>query len=559
MKRPGALPAVPGLLFLLLFFLIPVLLILGNAFLDNDGRFSLVPLLATVTGGNTLRILRFTLLQAFLSSLIALAMGLPGAWFIARTDFPGKRVVRSLSVVPFVLPPILVVLGFVTVFGNNGMINRLLMAMFSLEEPPLRILYSLKGILLAHGFYNFPVVLRIVSAFWEAIPTRQEHAARLMGAKGFYRFRTIIFPQLLPSILSSMLLVFLFCFSSFAIILVLGGGPKTTTIEVEIYRLARIAMDMRGAGRVALLASAVSILPLLLHTGGGARFTGIGSGDNDRRITQEGGLSRKVLGTVYAVVMLVLVVTPLLGVIINGFLEPAGPLGKLQGSLRWYRQIFFPGGSSHDIFTTISARAAAGTMLLASLTLLITIPAATLFALGTVRSSKRTAKFLDLAATLPMTISTVVLGAGYLLTSVRFPVLTGSPLFIAGAHSVIAFPFVYRSVLTVLKKIDGSYRQAAISLGAKPGRAFLDIEMPMLEPALFSAAAFAFALSVGEMNATLTLSGGTFSTLPITIYRLIGSYQFHGASALGTILIVLCGAAFILLDHSTKDSGGKRR
>lgn len=549
MKQGAALPLLPGLLFLLLFFLVPVLLIMGNAFLDDSGRVSLAPLLETLAEGSLLRVLRFTLLQAFLSSVVALAMGLPGAYFIARTDFPGKRAVRSLSVVPFVLPPILVVLGFVTVFGNNGMVNRALMALFSLEEPPLRILYSLKGILLAHGFYNFPVVLRIVSAYWEAIPAKQEHAARLMGAGGFYSFRTIIVPQLLPAILSSMLLVFLFCFSSFAIILVLGGGPRTTTIEVEIYRLARIALDMRGAGRAALIAGAVSLFPLLLHSGAKNRFTGLGAGEGDRRVEVRSSAAGKLFATLYAAVMIVLVIIPLLGVVVNGFLEPAGPLGELRGSLRWFRQLFTAAGGS-------PGRAAAGTLLLSALTLLFTLPAATLFALGTVRSGGKRARFLDFAATLPMTVSTVVLGAGYLLLSVRFPGFSSSPFIIAGAHSVIAFPFVYRSVFTVLGKIDGSYRSAAISLGAPPRRAFLDIELPMLEPALFSAAAFAFALSVGEMNATLTLSGGSFPTLPVAIYRLIGAYQFHAAAALGTVLIVLCGTSFIFLDRSTRTGNG---
>jgi len=545
-----ALAALPGLIFLFLFFFIPLLTILSGAFINEAGEISLLPLLASVRDENLLRILGFTFLQAFLSSLIALAMGLPGAYFIARCDFPGKKILRSLSVVPFVIPPILVVLGFVTIFGNNGIINRFLMQLTGSGTPPLKILYSLKGILLAHGFYNFPVVLRIVASHWEAIPEKQEQAAQLLGAKRSAVFRTITLPQLMPAVVSSMLLVFLFCFSSFAVVMVLGGGPKTTTIEVEIFRLARINLDLQAAGRVALIAACLTLLPLLLNFGTESRFTGIGASDRDHRIVRGRNPKVRLLGAVYGLAMVILVIGPLLGVVASGFLEVEGPLAAPRFSLRWFAGIFAVSGP--DTFSITAARSIAGSLLLSGLTLLITIPTATLFALATVRSGGKRAKLFELTASLPMSISTVILGSGYLAISVAYPMLTSVPLFIAGAHSVIAFPFVYRSIVTALAKIDGSYRRAAISLGARPAKAFADIELPMLESSLFSAAAFAFALSVGEMNATLTLSGGSFPTLPITIYRLIGSYQFHRASALGTVLIVLCAVAFLLLDRSTR-------
>lgn len=173
-----------------------------------------------------------------------------------------------------------------TIFGNNGIINRFLMQLTGSGTPPLKILYSLKGILLAHGFYNFPVVLRIVASHWEAIPEKQEQAAQLLGAKRSAVFRTITLPQLMPAVVSSMLLVFLFCFSSFAVVMVLGGGPKTTTIEVEIFRLARINLDLRAAGRVALIAAGLTILPLLLNFGTESRFTGMGASDRDHRIVR---------------------------------------------------------------------------------------------------------------------------------------------------------------------------------------------------------------------------------------------------------------------------------
>jgi thiamine transport system permease protein len=188
-------------------------------------------------------ILVFTLTQAALSTAAAVVLGLPGAYMLSRFDFAGKRLLAALSAIPFMLPPILVVLGFILFFGTNGLANTALMRIFGLKNPPLSVLYSLKGIVLAHAFYNFPVVARIVSAAWERVPGEYAEAARTLGASPAAVFRDVTLPALLPSLLSSACLVFLFCMLSFPVVLVLGGGPKVATIEVEIYRSARITLD----------------------------------------------------------------------------------------------------------------------------------------------------------------------------------------------------------------------------------------------------------------------------------------------------------------------------
>lgn len=530
------LPGIPALIFLLAAFFLPLVMIFSAAFLDSGGGFSLRPFAELLSSRGLARLLGFTIYQALLSTLAALAMGLPGAWFLARTQFPGRKLVRSLSIIPFVLPPILVVLGFVSAFGNNGILNRLLMALTGSSEPPLRVLYSLKGIILAHGFYNFPVVLRIVSSVLSSLPRAEEDAALLLGARRSERFFSIIFPRILPAVLSSMVLVFLFCFSSFAVIMVLGGGPKHSTIEVEIYRLARISLDIPAAGRLALIASLIGALPLLAVRRAKSAYFVLGRESKELR---KSGRGVRLVGLLYAAIMLLFVIFPLAGIIINGFLAPSGPLAEAEFSLRWFTSLL------HD---RSALEAAAGSLMLGGMTVLISLPLAGGLALATVRSGPRRAALFELLAGLPMTVSSVIIGAAYLSLSTLLPSLGSRPLFIAAAHSVIAFPFVFRTMLTVVGKSESGCRKAAISLGARPARAFVDVELPMMEHALFSAAAFAFALSVGEMNASLTLSGGNFTNLPIAIYRLIGSYQFYKASALGTLLMLLCALAFLYID-----------
>ncbi|MGC9313870.1 MAG: ABC transporter permease, partial [Sediminispirochaetaceae bacterium] len=205
---------------LLILFYIPIGGVLVRGFFP-ESRFDTGLFFDTITSAYSLRIIGFTFFQAILSTLFSLMLGIPGAFLLSVYSFPGKRLVRALSGVPFVLPPILVVLGFVIFFGNSGLLNTLLMRILDLSQPPLRILYSLKAIILAHGFYNFPIALRLVSSLWQQLPPSQEWAAQTLGARKMRLFLTITLPQLMPAILAASALIFMFCFTSFAVILVL--------------------------------------------------------------------------------------------------------------------------------------------------------------------------------------------------------------------------------------------------------------------------------------------------------------------------------------------------
>ncbi|MDA3939726.1 MAG: ABC transporter permease subunit, partial [Spirochaetia bacterium] len=211
---------------------------LKSAIYTNEGGLTLKNITQIISSEYHRRIISFTLFQALLSTLFTIILGLPGAWLLATKDFPGKKLLKAVSAVPFVLPSILVVLGFVIFFGNNGFLNKTLMSLTGQSEPVFKILYSLKAIILAHTFYNFPIVLRLVSTLWEKLDPSIANAAMSLGAGKIRLFFTITLPQILPAILASAALVFVFCFTSFAVILVLGGGPAYTTIEVEIYRQA---------------------------------------------------------------------------------------------------------------------------------------------------------------------------------------------------------------------------------------------------------------------------------------------------------------------------------
>lgn len=192
-------------------------------------------------------------------------VGLPAAWLFARFDFPGRKALRAISLLPFILPTVVVAAAFNTLIGPQGWINQTLMALFNLSAPPLRLLNSLPAILLAHVFYNTSIIIRIVSSSWSRLNPRLEQASRMLGATSWQTFTRVTLPLLLPSLLSASLLVFLFDFTSFGVVLMLGG-PQFSTIEVEIYNQAMNRFNLPVAGLLSVIQLGITLLVTLLQS-----------------------------------------------------------------------------------------------------------------------------------------------------------------------------------------------------------------------------------------------------------------------------------------------------
>ncbi|UCF99487.1 MAG: iron ABC transporter permease [Spirochaetaceae bacterium] len=541
--------AVP-VFFLLLFFYYPLGSVLVGGLSDRQGRFSLGILLTLLADPYYLKIIGFTVWQAILSTLLSVLMGLPGAYLLARYDFRGKRLIQALTTVPFVLPSIIVVLGFVRFFGNNGILNRFLMALFGLEEPPLRILYSLQAILLAHAFYNFPIVVRVVSSLWQRIHPSTEEAARSLGAHGLRLFWRVTLPQILPAVLSAAALVFIFCLLSFAIVLVLGGGPRYTTLEVEVYRLAKVSLDLKTGSALALIGALISLLFLYVYIKLQQRssFAEQISEDYERpRLASTLGSARGAFHVVYLLLMAVVILAPMATVVAYSFQVRTG-WGQQAISLGWYRRIFSGGGPY--------LRAVANSLFFAVATMLLSLPLGTLLAYLGARGRFAGSRLLEAITMLPIGISSIILGLGYLKAYQQLPwKMVGSWYAIVFAHTVIAYPFVIRVASATFRKMKSSLSEAARSLGAGPWRLFWHLELPLARSALITGAAFAFGISVGEINASLMLYNEKLITIPVMIYRLIGSYNFIGACAMGSVLMLFCFLAFLIIDRAGGEVG----
>lgn len=538
------------LFFLGVFFYYPLLSILKEGLTDTDGRLTLIKVANIITDLYYLKIILFTIEQALISTAASVLLGLPGAYLISNYEFRGKSIIRAVTTVPFVLPSIIVVLGFVIFFGNNGLLNRSLMSILNLEEPPLRILYSMKAIILAHTFYNFPIAIRLISAVWSRVNPNIEKAARSLGARGLRLFSWVILPQILPGVLAGAALIFIFCFTSFAIILVLGGGPQFSTIEVEIYRLAKVSIDLKGASALAVWEAILTLIFMFIYT----------------RLQQRASFAEKVqlrferpplshlvrtpygpLVIIYIILTFAIIIAPMLAAIHYSFLRRASHAARLSYTFRWYGMLIT--GVQDSAIAVSYLSVIKNSLFFGLMTILFSLPIGTLIAYLTTRKERIVGSLLESAVMLPLGISSIILGLGYIRAYQNLPWdPTGKWYAIAFAHTVIAYPFVIRSTTAVFRKINPRLINAAMSLGANRWRTFLRIEFPMIKSGIIAGATFAFAISIGEINATLMLYNPNYTTIPIAIYRLISAYNFFAACALGTVLIVICFLVFLLID-----------
>ncbi len=252
------------LTFLALFYFLPLGSILRLSFARSAGSWA-QPLVEVFTSPAIRHVLGFTFGQAALSTLLTLLFGMPGAYLLARYQFRGKSLVQALAGIPFVMPTLVVAAAFDALLGPSGWINRGLMALFNLSQPPVSFTYSLGAILVAHVFYNTTIVLRTVGDFWSHLDPRLEQAARVLGASRWQVMRRVTLPLLAPAIASAALLVFIFDFTSFGVILVLGGS-KFATLEVEIYNQTTNMLKLPLAAALSLLQLVCTLALTVIYT-----------------------------------------------------------------------------------------------------------------------------------------------------------------------------------------------------------------------------------------------------------------------------------------------------
>lgn len=522
-----ALVAVVPAMFLTYFFVYPLVTILLTGLVE-DGRFVASAFTKVVTDPAVRRVAWFTLWQATLSTVLTLAVGMPAAYVFARYRFPGRAFLRSLTLVPFVLPTIVVGVAFLALTGPGSPVG-------------VDLRGTIWAILLAHVFYNIAVVIRGVGAFWEQIDPRLEDAARSLGASRWRAFREVTLPILRPAILSSASLVFLFTFTSFGVILVLGD-IRHSTLEVEIWRQATafFRLDLAAALAVLQLLGVTTIL--VIYSRVRRRMT------TELQLRPVGQVARppKTVGeravVAATLVGLGLIVVVPIAVLVLRSLATADGFG-----FDHYAHLLDPPRASAIFVSPVEAIGNSLSFALPAVGIaaIIGLMAATVV----VWSRGRAARFFDTAVMLPLGTSAVTIGFGFLVALDEPIDLRASLVLIPVAHALVAIPFVVRSTIPVMESVQQRLREAASVLGASPIRAWREVDLPLVTRALLVGAVFAFAISLGEFGATSFIVRPNTTTIPIAIFRLLGRPGTFGeAMAMAVVLMTVTALAALAIE-----------
>ena len=482
--------------FLAVFFLYPV----GSILVRGIGVGGLERL-AGLPGRASFRgVVWFTLWQAVASTALAVLVAWPGAHLLARRRFRGRAVLRAAATVPFVLPTVVVGGAFLALFERIG-----------LSDGPLRLTRTVGASLAAHVFFNVAIVLRTVGTFWEGLDSRPEEQARVLGATPWQAFRWVTLPRLWPAVAAAASIVFLFCFTSFGVILILGG-PTRATLETEVWRHAVFRGDLASA-------TALAVVQLVAVTA----MVVVANGMQRRR-----GLPIAVL------------------------VERSLASGR-GADAAWSMRNYVALADRVDLLPISALGALRNSLLFAVVATGLAVLVGGLASVVVVHGRRTTSRLFDLGLMLPLGASAVTVGFGMLIALDEPPLdLRSSRWLVPVAHALIGVPFVMRTVVPTLRSIDHRLREAAAVLGASPARVRRDVDLPIAARALAVGGAFSFAVSLGEFGATSFLPRHPDRlTAPLALFRLLGTpgEALRGqAMALAVVLMVLTAASVLAIE-----------
>jgi thiamine transport system permease protein len=538
------------LLFLGIFFLYPLAAIFEYS-LFQDGQFDFSGFTKIVSSSYYLNTLAFTTFQAILSTILTLALALPSAYVFTRYRFQGKSLLLSLATLPFVLPTVVVAAAFVALLGESGLVNDWLN---NLGFASIELEGTLAIILIVHVFYNYALALRMIQGYWANQSSHIEEAARVLGASGWRLWWYIRLPLLSPAILAAAILVFIFTFTSFGVVLILGG-LQFATLEVQIYYQARNIFNLPLAAALSLVQIVSMMLMMFLYTSLQRQIqpSELGRSEDNTIIPQT--IQQKALVTTNLLIMLILLFVPLAALGLRSFMRDG------VFTLDYYALLNEnPRGS----VLFVPPLASIGNSLLVAV--VTTLAASVLGILTAYLIAGRNrpqwlSRFLDPLFMLPLATSAVTLGFGFTIALDTPPLdLRSSLWMIPIAHTLVAIPFVVRSVLPTLRAIPPNLLEAGAVLGASPLKRWLFIELPLLSRGVIVGATFAFTVSMGEFGASLFVARPDMPTIPIVIFRLLGqpgANNYGQAIAMSSLLMGVCALSFILIERLRKAGLGE--
>jgi len=528
-------------LFLVFFYFLPL-----GGIIERSGVLVQGFHLSSSEWGIVTKPLSLTILQAIVSTALTVCIGIPGAYVLSHYNFRGRELIKAALLVPFILPTVVVSACFSSLLGPHGLINEWLMIIFRLGTPPIQLLNSFWAIILGHVFYNTSIIILILAEAWSRLNPNFTSCARVLGANPLQIALRVTIPLLAPALLSASLLVFIFDFTSFGVILLMGG-PLYATLEVEIYVQAIQMLNLRMATILSLIQIALTLALAVIYTRI-SRNQSIELLPNFRPDSQlkNASVSQKIFSLAILFVLFLVFFSPLVALLVrsfSGFTDTSSGILSYLNNFTWsyYAELFI--NRSNNLFYVPPFQAIFNSIFFAVVTVTVTIPLGILVVLS-LRRPHRINGLLGSILMLPLGTSAVTLGLGLVLafntTSLyRIPF----PVFLPIAHALVALPMVVRILQPSLSSIPASLNQSARILGANPWQVFKNIDFPLLRGPILVSAVFAFSISLGEFGATTFLNRPQYPTIPIAIFRFLtypGQMNYGQAMAMSSILMILC-------------------
>lgn len=532
------------LTFLALFFAWPASALILRGFTDANGAWDIGSARHVFADARTWQVVGRTLAMAAAGTFLSVLLGIPGAYVLYRCRFTGRAIVRGIVVIPFVLPTVVVGVAFRSVLAPGGWLGF------------LHADGTVAAVIAAMVFFNYSLVVRTVGSFWARLDPRAEEAARALGASPLRAWWTVTLPALTPALSAAASIVFLYCATAFGIVLILGGS-SLTTVESEIYLLTTQFLDLSGASVLSIVQ--LVIVTLALVAAGWARRRG----ERSLALRSEAAdhplrLRDLPTASLTGLVVLVLICVPMAGLLWRSL--------HVKGQWTWanYRAL-----TSADISQAlrISPLASLGVSLSTALCAALIALAVGLPTVLIVSRRPRGAwaaravAAIDAVLMLPLGVSAVTVGFGFLITLGSLPIdLRFSWWLVPIAQAVVAIPLIVRVLAPPLRAISPRQHEAAAALGAAPLRVLATIDGAHILRSLGTAWGFAYATSLGEFGATSFLARGEYSTLPVAIYRLMarpGAAEQGAAMAASVLLALTAAAVMVIIEYSRPSTVGE--
>lgn len=477
------------------------------------------------------RIAYFTFIQAVISAAGATLIGLCAAFFCARRTFFGRKALLSLSAIPLSIPPVVIALAFILFFGKNGFLNSGVRMLCGEAYSLGALLYSTGGVLLVHTFYNFPIAMRTITSVWEQLPEETEQAAQLLGASPFRIFRTIIMPALIPPAASSFLIIFLYCFFSFIILLLLGG-PGLTSLEAELYRELHRDTHSSVIPLIAGIETGIALTVMIGYAGLRKKLQNSNPELHYRREKKPiTGRHEKICFVLLMLLISLFLLAPLGSLAVYSVQDPKNY--RVTLTLKAWQSIVLRLSFWKAFVTTVSVG-----LITASLAVV-----AALFFMYLVFVSK-IQRMRHIIPFLPLAVSSVVLGAGWLRFGVYPSVFT-----LIIVQTSLAWPFGWAHIETCFANIPADMWSAARLFTASRTDAFFRLCIPLCKKGIAAAFCSVFAISAGDASLPLVLNIAQFENIALLLFRYAGSYRFAESAAIATILAALTAGVFFIQAH----------